>query len=292
MITDLSGAPAELVSADGELSWQRRRTLWGLPLPTGTAGAGGATETNLEGTMDLLSTIEAFPRVAPLEGLDRAWKWSLNPVLHFAGALTGDGTRLLQTNQRGRHDELLARAVLAFARDHEKQLIGEGRFIGYADGFDVPGHAFDAVAAAVPDVHGHHKAQNPGLTALTYIVFPAYACEFSGRETLAEAEARYTKMLRPAEIGREAVPFVKMSFDNPRTGGGSTNPGRALTYPRVLLQEIPQLENSPGGFVEYENREGEVWRVEWAGSWVLSGESGRREMSLEEVLSFAETSLR
>lgn len=242
--------------------------------------------------MDLLSTIEALPNVGPLEDLDRAWKWSLNPVLHFAGALTSDGTRLFQTNQRGKHDESLARAVLTFARDHEKQLIGGGRFIGYAAGFELPGYTFDAVAAAVPDVHGHHRAQNPDLTAVTYIVFPAYACEFSGRETLAEAEARYTKMLHPAEIGREAVPFVKMSFDNPRTGGGSNNPGRALTYPRILLQEIPQLENSPGGFVEYENREGNVWRIEWDGTWLLSAESGRREMSLEEVLSFAEASLR
>ncbi|MFF8230524.1 hypothetical protein [Streptomyces caelestis] len=243
--------------------------------------------------MDLLSTIKAFRNVAPLEGLDQAWKWSLNPVLHFAGALTGDGTRLLQTNQRGKHDESLARAVLSFAREHEKTLIGEGRYIGCVDGFSTPGYAFDAVAAAVPDVHGHHKAQNPDLTAVTYIVFPAYACEFSGRETLPEAEARYTKMLHPAEIGREPVPFVKMSFDNPRTGGGSTNPGRALTYPRILLQEIPQLENSPGGYVEYENREGKIWRVAWdGGDWVLSGDSGRREMSLEEVLSFTESSLR
>ncbi|MFC4464989.1 hypothetical protein ACFPH6_10610 [Streptomyces xiangluensis] len=31
---------------------------------------------------------------------------------------------------------------------------------------------------------------------------------FSGRESLAEAEARYTKMLHPAEIGREPVPFL------------------------------------------------------------------------------------
>lgn len=73
-------------------------------------------------------------------------------MLYFAGALTGDGARLLQTNQRGKHDESLARAVLSFARAHERKLIGEGRYI--------------------------------------------------------------------------------------------------------LLQEIPQLENSPGGFVEYENREG------------------------------------
>ncbi|WP_328873159.1 DUF6531 domain-containing protein [Streptomyces sp. NBC_00287] len=43
VVTDLSGAPAELISEDGELVWQHRTTLWGLPLrttPTGVAGTG------------------------------------------------------------------------------------------------------------------------------------------------------------------------------------------------------------------------------------------------------------
>ncbi|MEU6222635.1 hypothetical protein [Streptomyces sp. NPDC047042] len=186
--------------------------------------------------------------------------------------------------------------MLSFARAHEQGYCGEGRFLGFMEGLRVPGYEFDAVAVAVPEVHGHHKAQNPDLTSVTHIVFPAYACEFSGGETLDEAEARYTKMLHPAEIGRESVPFVKMSFDNPRTGGGSTNPGRALTYPRIVRQEIPEPANSSGGFVEFENRLGKVWRVEWDGGWILSGEASggpeRRELSPDEVLELFEAALR
>ncbi|PNG18613.1 RHS repeat-associated core domain-containing protein, partial [Streptomyces cahuitamycinicus] len=53
VITDLSGAPAELISAEGELSWQRRTTLWGLPLPTGTV-AGAGDETKADGVDCLL----------------------------------------------------------------------------------------------------------------------------------------------------------------------------------------------------------------------------------------------
>ncbi|MET8896068.1 hypothetical protein [Streptomyces albogriseolus] len=243
--------------------------------------------------MDLQATLAGFPNATPLDGLDHAWKWSLGPVLHFAGVLSKDGTRLLQTNQRGKHDEELARAVLAFAREHEQELIGTGRPIAAVPGFSADGYAFDAVAATAPEVHGHHKAQNPDLTAVTYIVFPAFKTEVSGRESLEEAQARYQKMLNPAEIGREAVPFLKMRFDNPRTGGGSTNAGRALTYPRMLRQEIPQLEGTPGGFVEWENRTGEVWRVAWDGEWVLSGAEGeRRGMSLDEILEFSDQTLR
>ncbi|MFI0503041.1 hypothetical protein ACH3WN_09240 [Streptomyces albogriseolus] len=243
--------------------------------------------------MDLLTTLAGFPNAAPLAGLDQAWTWSLGPVLHFAGTVTADGRRLLQTNQRGRHDEDLTRAVLSFAWQHEERLIGEGRPIAAVQGFSAAGYAFDAVAATAPEVHGHHRAQNPDLTAVTYIVFPAFETEVSGRESLEEAQARYQKMLSPAGIGREAVPFLKMSFDNPRTGGGSTNPGRALTYPRALRQEIPRLEGAAGGFVEWENRTGEVWRVAWEGGWVLSGAEGeRRGMSLDEILEFSDETLR
>ncbi|WP_322734612.1 RHS repeat-associated core domain-containing protein, partial [Streptomyces sp. NEAU-H33] len=36
-LTDLVGTPTELVTADGEVAWQRRTTLWGTEFPTGAA---------------------------------------------------------------------------------------------------------------------------------------------------------------------------------------------------------------------------------------------------------------
>ncbi|MGW7424766.1 hypothetical protein ACWGJB_32845 [Streptomyces sp. NPDC054813] len=86
--------------------------------------------------MDLRATVTAFPRATPIDGLDRAWTWRLNPVLNFAGALTGDGTRLLQMNQVRRRDDALAGAVLAFAHAHESELITEGHFLTVVGGFD------------------------------------------------------------------------------------------------------------------------------------------------------------
>ena len=43
------------------------------------------------------------------------------------------------------------------------------------------------VAATAPEVHGHHRTRNPDLTAVTYVVFPAFATEVSGRESVEEA---------------------------------------------------------------------------------------------------------
>ena len=69
-----------------------------------------------------------------------------------------------------------------------------------------------------------------------------------------------------------------------------------MTYPWIVRQKIPELDDSSGGFVEFENRLGKVWRVEWDGGWIVSGEQpgeqsgvrstarGWREVSLDEVL--------
>jgi RHS repeat-associated protein len=38
VVTDLSGAPTELVTPDGTIAWRGRTTVWGLPLPAAPAG--------------------------------------------------------------------------------------------------------------------------------------------------------------------------------------------------------------------------------------------------------------
>lgn len=48
-------------------------------------------------------------------------------MLRYAGVLTGDGTRLLQMKHPGFYSEDLTHAVLTFAREHERELLQEGR---------------------------------------------------------------------------------------------------------------------------------------------------------------------
>ncbi|WP_055615807.1 hypothetical protein [Streptomyces phaeochromogenes] len=126
-------------------------------------------------------------------------------------------------------------------------------------------------------------------------MFPAYACEFSGGESLGEAETRY-RMLHLNHLGREPLPFLKMRFANTRTGGRSTNPGRGFTEPRRLVEEFGRLEGGPGSFAEFENRHGRVWRVEWHGAWYIAEldahGSAPRETGLDELVEFAMERLR
>ncbi|MDH6217567.1 hypothetical protein [Streptomyces pseudovenezuelae] len=68
---------------------------------------------------------------------------------------------------------------------------------------------------------------------------------------------------------------------------------RTLAQEKILLQEIPKLENAPGGFTEFENRHGSVWRVEWDNGWVLGEASGPEvcPVELAELLLFVRARL-
>lgn len=202
----------------------------------------------------------------------------------FSLALNQEGTRIHQVNTREFHDEDLVRAVLAFAREHHAGTGDDPRPFEVVTGFSHPGYDFDAVAAIQPATHGYYRGEYDELHDLVVGVFPAYACEFSGNETQDEAFHRFKRMLRAPELNRGPVPFLRMRYDNTRTRGRSEGDLRGFTTTDVLLRELELLEGAPGGFVEYENRHGDVRRIEWDGSWVVDGKPQDHAPSPAEVL--------
>ncbi|MFG3100258.1 hypothetical protein ACGFZL_07050 [Streptomyces sp. NPDC048182] len=152
-----------------------------------------------------------------------------------------------------------------------------------------------AVVGVAPEVHRFYRVEKPGLTEHVRLMSPAYACEFSGQETLEEAVTRY-RALGLTDLDRDPLPVVKMRFANTRTRGRSTDQGRARADPRRLFTELRSIEGDPGSFVEFENRHGSVWRVEWHGTYLLAewNEPGGppRIIELENLVEFAKTRLR
>lgn len=254
------------------------------------------------GCVDLRAVVSRFRSVEPLPGLADGWHWTLAPGIEFAGALSADGRRLLQLSGRNSYDEDLVVATLEFAREHEEVIFARNTHLGVGEGFKPPGGSgggngggFDVVVGLGPEVHRFYDVQHPDLTPFVRLMFPAYACEFSGRETLDEAVTRY-EMLRLNNLARDPLPFLKMRYANTRTKGWSTNPGCGFTEPRRLLEELQWLEGGQGSFVEFENRHGKVWRIEWHGAWLIAEwdtqDGAPREIGLHELLEFAERALR
>ncbi|MEU5292635.1 hypothetical protein [Streptomyces umbrinus] len=247
--------------------------------------------------MDLQAVVAGFKGAAPLPGLADAWHWSPVRGIEFAGALSADGQRLLQFGGRDSYDHELAVATLEFARERERRIFDRNPFLGALEGFRAPAgrRPFDVVVGVAPEVHRFYRVELPELTPFVRLTFPAYACEFSGGESIGEAETRY-RMLRLNHLGREPLPFLKMRFANTRTGGRSTNSGRGFTGPRRLVEEFGRMDGGPGSFAEFENRHGRVWRVEWHGAWYIAEldaqDGAPRETVLDELVEFAMERLR
>ncbi|MCX4750026.1 hypothetical protein OG455_31675 [Kitasatospora sp. NBC_01287] len=243
--------------------------------------------------MDLSETLSAMPAAEPFAALPDAWHWSPNPRFHFVAAPAADGKHALQVTTLGPFEPGLVALLLAAARAHTDQLLGDPRPLIALPGFGAPGHEFDTAAVAAPRGHTLHARDNAELHALTYAVFPGWHYEFSGTETDEEAlfQVSHPQGLRATSLDRQPSPFLRMRFDNPRTKGGSSGPDRGLAKPDMLFRELELLEGVPGAFVEFENFRHQVWRAAWADGFTLTGEGGHRELDRDGLLRFAESSL-
>jgi hypothetical protein len=177
------------------------------------------------------------------------------------------------------------RSALAFGLKHEAQVLSAAP-LAIVNALSAQETKFDTVVAAAPSIHELHKVENPPLHDVTYRIFPAYRCEFSGRETPKEAVLRMAKMVDPANLDREPQPVVRIRYLNPRTKGRTLGDRRGLITPMVVFGEVKKLENTPDGFVEFENYLGQVRKVTWQGGFNLWNEDRSERVELEALLEW------
>ncbi|MFD4477472.1 hypothetical protein ACFWPU_15355 [Streptomyces sp. NPDC058471] len=247
--------------------------------------------------MDPAAVVSAFPGAERMSEVPDAWHWSVAPGSHAAAVLSADGGHLFQVNSRDSYDEGLVRALLLTAREKSAELLAGDAPLRAVPGFQYEGRTFDVLAAARPGVHRYHEVKEPELQQITWAIFPGYACEFAGPNLYSMEDAResFIRFLRPADLNRDAVPYIRLWFDNTVTGGGTDNPDGILAKWMTLDRELKLLDGAPGSFVTFQTFRGKKFRVEWeGGDWLLSGEPGKdepRRLGLDEVLALAESVL-
>lgn len=201
------------------------------------------------------------------------------------------GNGAFQVNCLDSFDEILVRSVLEFSRTQRLDVVARGAPLATVPGFQCEPYGFDVVASASPVVHGYHAAREDSLNEVVIAVFPAFMCEFSGMETVDEAKSRFKRMLHPSVMSRTPSPYLRMRYENTRTGAGSVGSSRGFTTPDVLLRELRLLEGAPESFVEFENFKGDVWRVEWQrDGWHVDG-SRRELVSIENLTAWTAVAL-
>ena len=236
--------------------------------------------------VDIAAAVQEFPGVAPVAGLDGCWIWPAGRF-HFALARIAEGGHAVQVNCRDSVDLDLVIAVLAFARAHTEAVLAAAP-LAVLEGFTSPSATpFDTVAAVIPAVHRYHEDDHPDLNDITYAVFPAYRCEFSGLETQQEATYRFDRMLDPANLQRSPSPWVRMRYDNPKTGAGSIGPELGIAPAETLLRELQNLEFADNAFVEFENFRSERRHAFWSGGLQLAHEDEVRPIEMANLLAWA-----
>jgi hypothetical protein len=236
--------------------------------------------------VDIAAAVKKFPGVRPVAELEGCWTWSLGRF-HYTLALTADGTHALQLNSRDELDLALVVAVLAFARDHTDIVLAAAP-LAVVEGFTSPSATpYDTVAAAIPAVHRYLEYDHPQLNDVTYAVFPAYRCEFSGLETQQEATYRFDNMIDSADLRRPPSPWVRMRYDNPKTGMGSIGPNLGIASADRLMEELSNLEHADNAFVEFENFRSERRHVFWSDGLRFAHGDPTRTIEMVELLAWA-----
>lgn len=237
--------------------------------------------------VDIAAVVNELPGVQPVAGLESCWTWSAGRF-HYTLALAADGAHALQVNCRDEMDTDLVVAVLGFARARTDVVLSAAPF-AVMEGFSSPSETpFDSVAATIPAVHRYHPRRRAELNEVTYAVFPAYRCEFSLMETQEEAAYRFDDMLDAANLRRTPSPWVRLRYDNPKTGGGSEGPDLGITSFSVVQRVLRDLEGAEGAYAEFENFRYERRRVSWAGGLVVSWDEDKtRTTELPDLLAWA-----
>lgn len=243
--------------------------------------------------IDIAAVVQKFDEVRPLPGMDDAWTWGVEDMFAYALALTSDRAHAIQVNFEGELDTELAVSVLSFARDRSPEVLAAAPF-AVLEGYTPPPTSqvfFDTVGVAIPAVHRYHELDEPELNEVTYAVFPAYRCEFSGRETQKEAEDRFDRMLVVTDMQRLATPWLRMRYDNPKTGGGSVGSELGLTWPDKLTTELRNLDGADGAWVDFENFQNKLRRASFsdADGLLLADGQDAREIEMTELLSWTHT---
>jgi hypothetical protein len=235
--------------------------------------------------VDIASVVNEIAGARPADGLDGCWIWSLGRF-HYALALTSDGGYAMQLNSRDEFDPELTYSALGFARACSEAVVAAAPFAAL-EGFTSPSqNPFDVVGVAMPGVH-RHQSHEPALRDLTYAVFPAFRCEFSGTESQKEAANRFDRVLDAADLHRTPKPWIRIRFVNAKTGARSLGQGMIMAKVSLLLTELRDLENADGAFVEIENFRHETCRVSWAGAIQIAHGDDVREVSMTELLAWA-----
>jgi len=242
--------------------------------------------------LDFEREMARLPNVGRLNDSEDIWLWSPAPGIDFGCMVSSDRGHVFQVTSRNSLDTGVFRTVLHAAFGHGADLVASRSPLTVIRGVSFSKSDFDTAVASLPSPKRRFLPQGTGFDHVTIPVFPAFNFEFSGDETQEEADLRVGRRIKTGSLKREPSPFVRLRFDNPRTGAGTKGSTRIISTEPVLLSEIANLDGTPGGYVELENWAGSKMMVEWLDGYLVSQGVAMETLGLDRLLTCARDFLR
>ncbi|WP_178082895.1 hypothetical protein [Pseudomonas sp. GW456-12-1-14-TSB6] len=116
-------------------------------------------------------------------------------------------------------------------------------------------------AIAVPSTyHESLKGRLEAKRENLYLCIPIFRCEFTGDEDKREFKEMMQRTIPIFQWKRMIAPKIRVYFDNPKTGAGTSEAGAIITY-HTLLSEIENLNGVINGFIEITNYEEKIIEI-------------------------------
>lgn len=186
-----------------------------------------------------------------------SWFETKTPAYTFRTVIAEFGDLYLCTVARNSFDRQLAADIIAFSRARLKSSIA-AKAVSILPGFHSNGYSFDSVVVLGPKANDLFKGFKEPLHGKCLELIPAFAGEFSGRETPEVVQLLRRKIVPTLDWKRGPSPQAWIRFDHPSTGVRSTGKKRAVTTGVEALSQINQLVSGTAGFVEVENALGQT----------------------------------
>ncbi|MFD5755804.1 hypothetical protein ACFWIZ_11330 [Streptomyces sp. NPDC127044] len=236
----------------------------------------------------LAAKLSALPGAEPLPGVPDAWKRSPAPGFVLLAAMSSDGRHVFRMSSKDSYDAELCRAVLAFAREREAEVIDRPEPLIALPGFSCLGRDFDVVGRIRPQAHRLFP-RDPDLNSVVFGIFPAYSSEISGTESVDQASERFGRMLKVSDPNRMPSPYVLVRFSNPKSGAGTIAELPVFVSPDYFVHELRDLERVEAARLQLWNHRNEKWRVRWDGDWRVSDGGQEIRMTGDEIVLWAAT---
>ena len=153
---------------------------------------------------------------------------------------------------------------------------------------------FQVGVVAHPSVANHTISKLVNfMTPVSYVVFPAFACEFTANDDVEDAKFRLKKTVNWADWVREPAPVVAMRFKRGSGVKSTGGKGLLLFRPEEADRTLKKVMEE-GGFMEVENFKREVVMIKQdAGVFTVDVDAaGARVVSAELVTPWFNSFLR